>query len=64
MPRFRADVSLFFDAPSIEEAGPKLRDLTQAAEGVGFDLWMGEVSDDLTNDPQSQSGPTYYGPTT
>jgi hypothetical protein len=62
MPRFRADVSLFFDAPSLDEAGPHLRALTQAVEKVGFDLWMGEVSDDVANDPQSSSGPTAYGP--
>ena len=65
MPRFRADIALFFDAPSLEEAGPRVRDLTQAVERVGFDLWMGELSDDLSNDPQfSQEGPTHYGPTT
>ena len=62
MPRFRADIAVFFDAPDLESCGGRLAELFTAAGRAGFDVFVGEVSDDVTDDPRYDDGPTAYGP--
>jgi hypothetical protein len=61
MARFRAHVTLNFDAPSVNDAGARLQELASAASSVGFELERGQV-DELPADAEEPRGWRAYAP--
>jgi hypothetical protein len=63
METFRAEVTFFFDAPSLEATGDALRHLEEVAADAGFLLQRGSVVLAPSDDPgESEPGGTGYGP--
>ena len=59
--RFRAQIVLTFDAPSLAECGGRMRELASAASAVGFELERGQV-EEVPPGAEEASGWTPYGP--
>ncbi len=61
MPRFRAHVTLNFDAPSLNDAGARLRKLASAASTAGFEPERGQV-DEVPADAEEPRAWKFYAP--
>ena len=60
MPRFRAEVVLYFDADDMRAVPRRLRELSAAAEAVGFDFHGGKAQEGT--EPDTGDGWTPYAP--
>ncbi len=61
MPRFRAEVVLYFEAEDMRAVPGRLRDLSAAAEAAGFDFHSGKA--EIRSEPDAgEDGWTGYAP--
>lgn len=61
MPRFRAEVVLYFDAEDMRAVPRRLQELSAAAETVGFDL-RGAKAEEGSEPEPGADGWTHYAP--
>jgi hypothetical protein len=61
MPRFRAEVVLYFDAEDVRAVPRRIQELTAAATTVGFDFHRGKAEEGCEPDTRDD-GWTSYAP--